>query len=506
MAIGAGARADDDPAAPGVARISVLSGGVDVQRGDSGDTVAAGINAPLMVGDYLFTEDGAHAEVQFDYATMLRLGASTQIRFTQLDPASHALQLAQGTVELRVLRSTRANPEIDTPSVAIRPSASGRYRITVGDDGNTAITVRAGRAAIVMPQATQYLVPGNTMVVQGSAAEPDFQYVTTVAYDGFDRWNDDRDRQLADASSYRYVNDGIVGADDLGQYGQWVDAPGYGQVWAPTGTPTGWAPYTDGRWVWEGYYGWTWVSYEPWGWAPYHYGRWFFANGVGWVWAPGPVYVRPVWQPALVAFFTIGGGGFSAGFGNIGWVPLAPFEPFHPWWGPRFVNRTVIVNNITNVTNIYKNAQVPGAVSAVARRGFGTGEARRVSVQPGALRTAQVVTAAVPVVPTRRSLGYSNRTTPNALHPTAATEHRFRAFPAPKTPPTSFVEQRRKVESITHAAPERFGPRPVRTARPLGGLHSPPPATDVHERTAAKPGERSTKRPVKRRGSTPSPR
>ena len=99
----------------------------------------------------------------------------------------------------------------------------------------------------------------------------------------------------------------------------------------------GWAPYRAGRWVWEDFYGWTWVSYDPWGWAPYHYGRWY-CGSLGWAWYPGPRFGHYYWSPALVGFFGFGGyGGFHAGFGfgfgNVGWVPLAPFEAFHPWWG-----------------------------------------------------------------------------------------------------------------------------------------------------------------------------
>ena len=49
-------------------------------------------------------------------------------------------------------------------------------------------------------------------------------------------------------------------------------------MWVPN-EPDGWAPYRDGNWTYEPYYGWTWVGYEPWGWAPYHYGRWFSYGG-----------------------------------------------------------------------------------------------------------------------------------------------------------------------------------------------------------------------------------
>ena len=51
---------------------------------------------------------------------------------------------------------------------------------------------------------------------------------------------------------------------------------------------------------------------------------------------------RHYWSPALVGFFGFGGGvgvGVGFGFGGIGWVPLAPFEVFHPWWGPWLLRR-----------------------------------------------------------------------------------------------------------------------------------------------------------------------
>ena len=108
----------------------------------------------------------------------------------------------------------------------------------------------------------------------------------------------------------------------------------------PYGTPPGWAPYSTGSWVWDPYYGWTWVDDAVWGWAPFHYGRWVYLDGI-WAWAPGPVIVRPLFAPALVAFFSLGRG-VSVGIGivepAVGWVALGWGEPLHPWWGgPGFV-------------------------------------------------------------------------------------------------------------------------------------------------------------------------
>ena len=84
--------------------------------------------------------------------------------------------------------------------------------------------------------------------------------------------------------------------DDLAPYGDWIHSPDYGWVWRPRAVPSGWRPYTDGRWVWTDD-GWTWLSDWDWGWAPFHYGRWYYDDGYDWVWVPGLT-----WAPAWVAW------------------------------------------------------------------------------------------------------------------------------------------------------------------------------------------------------------
>jgi hypothetical protein len=460
------ALADDDAAPPGVARISLLNGDVDVQRADSGDPLAAAINAPVLVGDYVTTGDDSRSEVQFDSSTVVRLASDTQVRFTRMDPDGDSLQVAAGTVEVAVLHPGDAHAEIDTPSVALRPRDAGDYRVTVTDEGSTQITVRRGRADAMLPAGPQSLTTAGTMVLQGSPSNPQVQFVAALGYDAFDRWNADRDQQIEAATSGRYAGEGIVGASDLDPYGRWVDQSGYGNVWVPT-VAQGWAPYRDGRWVWEPYYGWTWVSQEPWGWAPYHYGRWFFAAGTGWCWYPGPVAVRPVWQPALVAFVGFGGGfGFSLGFGNVGWVPLAPFEPYHPWWGPRYANRTTVVHNYTNITNItnvtnvttyhYRNLLVRNAVTGVPAQDFAAGRFdRRLPVEPARLNDAKLVNGPLPVVPGAQNLRLSERKPSQTAH-SEAIQRNFRTFAAPLHQAAPFEQQRASMQTVTRRLyPER---------------------------------------------------
>ena len=112
--------------------------------------------------------------------------------------------------------------------------------------------------------------------------------------------------------------------NSLSPYGSWVPISGYGYGWYPSQAGPGWQPYTDGQWVWSDQ-GWTWVSYEPWGWATYHYGRWIYDSYYGWTWIPGTT-----WAPAYVSWYQ------SPGY--VGWSPLPPDNNFFLEIGISFVD------------------------------------------------------------------------------------------------------------------------------------------------------------------------
>ena len=486
--------AADEPGDPGVARMSVIAGEVDVKRADSGDTFAAALNAPVSPGDYLSTPDASRAEIEFDYGAALRVAPDTQLRFTRLDPQNHQLQLAEGTVDVRVFRGLASHPEVDTPSATIRPTTRGSYRVTVTDDGNTLVTVRAGEASVTTPVAEQTIGPGSSLLVSGEGDGTQMQIVAVIAYDDFDAFNSDRDAYIARAQDSTYVDEGIVGAEDLDGYGHWIDAADYGQVWVPYQQAAGWAPYHDGRFVWEPYYGWTWVAAEPWGWAPYHYGNWFYASGTGWCWYPGAYAAASPfrYRPALVAFFSFGGGGGGVGgsfaFGDVGWVPIAPFEPFHPWWGfggrgwgyggsTTIVNATYITN--VNITTVYRNAGVPGGAVAVSNANFQHGVfAHPTPITPSQLHDVQPVAGIVPVVPTRHNLAFDGSTAaPLGASPIGA---KFSHFAPPPGAPASFATQRAAVSSTAQTAYPDHAPLFVAKPATPGLPVKPAPVTPAY--------------------------
>lgn len=98
--------------------------------------------------------------------------------------------------------------------------------------------------------------------------------------------------------------------DNLSPYGDWINDPDYGYVWAPNVSP-GFTPYsTNGYWL-STDDGWTWVSNYSWGWAPFHYGRWYYDSYYGWLWVPGNE-----WAPAWVVW--------RSAPEYYGWAPLGP--------------------------------------------------------------------------------------------------------------------------------------------------------------------------------------
>jgi len=415
----------------GVARLSIVQGDVSVRRGDNGQLEAAVTNAPMTANDHVQTSPGSRAEVELDYGNLMRLGPNTDVGLADLQYRRYRVQLGAGTIIYRVLRDAGSQSEIDTPSIAVRPLAQGEYRISVLDDGTTQITVRSGQAEIDGPRGSEQLSTGRTTLVRGDPTDPEFQTAYEIPRDQLDDWSANRDRELMASQSYQHVSPDIPGADDLDRYGNWVPSS-YGQVWAPNSPGADWSPYSDGQWTWGNYYGWTWVDSAPWGWAPYHYGRWFWNTGYGWCWWPGAVRARYAWSPAVVGFFGWGGG-FGVSFGGIGWVPLAPFEVFHPWWGHgyygagRYGFRPYNFNmRYADMGRMYRNANFRGGALSASFNGFGgPGQHFRPATR-AQLTNATFFRGQVPVSPTSSAFRFSNRQAiPNTRLAAATSQHFF---------------------------------------------------------------------------------
>ena len=327
------------------------------------------------------------------------------------------------------------------------------------------------------------------MIAVRGTDDPEYKVSSAPDRDDWDTWNSDRDHVVSDSESVGHTNRYYTGVNDLDGYGHWVYVPGYGNVWQPYQT-VAWAPYQTGRWVWQPYYGWTWVSYEPWGWAPYHYGRWFYYQNA-WCWWPGPLYVgyRPLWSPAFV-FFVGFGHHVGFGFGSIGWFPVGPHDPFYPWYGRGF-NRVNVVN-ITVINNFHgrggfvaplavrgrqpffsnarlalTNPRVRGSITSVSAENFGRGgnQGWRHGVEEHELRESRVMTANLPVVPSRESLHAGSGNGAPAGIQTRNSDRFFTRHAPPAARQESFHDQAARVQRVV--GPEAAGASHVLAARQM---------------------------------------
>jgi len=376
------ARADDDLPAR-VGRIADVGGLLYLAPEDRANEWAEiGINYPVTSGDNLWVSADGRAEIDFG-GGQFRLAGDTNVHVSRLDDHELSLFIAQGRAIIRVRALDPGDSvSVDTPNTQVALQRPGLYRIDVsGGRLETTLVVREGEATAAVGNGLQQVLPGQTATLFGDRdVQADVRNGTGL--DGFDTWSADRDRRYRQSRTASYVSPQMVGASDLEAYGSWTTAADYGAVWFPQAVAPDWAPYRYGRWTTLSGYGLTWVDDAPWGYAPFHYGRWVSIGG-RWGWCPGRYVARPVWAPALVAWY--GGGGYAVGgVGPVyGWVPLGWRDPYIPGWR-NCSNRCWSGYNRPYAVNVaerprqppatYANYRVPGAITAVPGAAFAAGK------------------------------------------------------------------------------------------------------------------------------------
>src|SRR6266404_4170868 len=496
---------DQDPPSR-VARMNYTQGSVSFQPGGEGDWVTAVPNRPLTTGDNLWSDQGSRAEMHVG-STAIRLAPETSLTLLDLNERTTQLRLSEGTVILRLRHlDDGALVEVDTPNLAFNLQRTGEYQIDVDSNGDmTNVSVFSGRGEVTGGGYSYTVVAGQSARFSGSD-QLNYDIAQMPRPDGLDNWAFQRDHREDRAESANYVSPEMTGYEDLDDYGRWQYVGGYGTVWVPAGVASDWAPYRNGHWAYIDPWGWTWVEDEPWGFAPFHYGRWAYA-GNRWCWVPGPVAVRPVYAPALVAF--VGGVGTLLGGGpGVAWFPLAPGEVYMPYYrGSRgYVERLNVTNtvvNVTKVTNVYNvynsnqrnvtnityvNQRVNNGVTVVSRDTFIN--ARPVARNLGHVDTRQIAEApverGVSVQPVRASVLGAG--TPARFRPPQAIINRQVVATQRPAPPKQPFEQRQTINLRTERPsnqPRQLGTPVLRnpsTDRPLARPQQPvsPPEVAAH--------------------------
>ena len=441
----------DPPARVG--RVSFVSGEVFFRADQNSEWTEATLNYPVTEHNQFATNADGRLELSIGSAAV-RLDEESEITMSRLDDEVIRVDLERGLAGVTVRGQESRYPiEVVTADATIALNDPGTYRIEAGrETNNTVITVLRGNAGITTSEATLSVKEGREAVVTGAP----FSYMVRAAGPHpFDEWTMARDQRYDRAPSTRYVSPEMTGYEELDENGNWQQTEEYGAVWVPRVTVVGWAPYRHGHWAWVAPWGWTWVDAAPWGFAPYHYGRWVNYRGA-WGWAPGPVHVRPVYAPALVAWVGQPGWSFSFSAGSapaVGWFPLGWGEVYRPSY-PCSVNyvRNVNITNtrISNIHNVnwsapdpnngnYSLRRFPHAVTVVPQQAFAGGRpVMRVAAPlrdatPGAGLPA-AVNAAPTVAPIRAAVANN---APQATAPalrSANPSQRMRMLQNPATP------------------------------------------------------------------------
>ena len=354
----------------------------------------AAANTPFSVGDRIYTNDNAQASLAFSGRNFARLQPNTSLDVLSLDRQRTQLALRDGSAMFDVgyLEPNQVF-EVATPYGAVDFNQPGLYDVGIQDNGQVLVSVLSGLAQVVGLGGSGQISKGEMLTLLGQTAaeialsringndagylvDDYYRYQYPQYYDG--RYSD-YNTYLNDPNyfdpyrrnvSYQYASPYIPGLGDLDYYGNWQNVNGYGYAWTPR-VSNGWSPYQQGHWVNDYPYGPTWMSSEPWGYAPYHYGRWAFV-GDRWYWVPDGVNTTPMYSPALV--------GFIPSQNEIGWVPLAPGDPYayryyDQDWNPYYLSRQDMVQR--HLVNL----GVPGAVAMLPIdsfvNGFEDGRIRR---------------------------------------------------------------------------------------------------------------------------------
>src|SRR5512146_1862900 len=267
---------DDAPSR--AVRLTYISGQVSIQPGGVEQWVAATVNRPLTSNDRVWTDKESRAELSLGTAA-LRMDSETSVTLNNVGDNSVQVEIYQGVLNLRVAHLYNGEIyEVDTPNLTFTVLKSGSYRFDVDSNADTTlVTVWKGEGeangdgpGVRIRGRQEMQFSHDKSLVHTALADPQT--------DGFDDWCRVRDNRMDRARSLQYVARGVIGYEDLDDYGNWVYVAPYGYIWRPV-VVGGWAPYRYGHWIWVAPWGWTWVDDAPWGFAPFHYGRWVYTSG-----------------------------------------------------------------------------------------------------------------------------------------------------------------------------------------------------------------------------------
>jgi len=334
-----------------IIRLSLVQGDVRFARETHGDPLTdstatwenAALNLPIRQG-YVLATDNGRAEVEFENGAMAFLKENTVLEFYDLSLHDSArttrLILRQGSASFYVNPAGGDYFSVTGGDFTVEAEHRSVFRLDNFDDGSIVETVQ-GQVSVLHNKNSTRLNKGQSLSVK-AGDDSSLTVSGLPAEDDFDHWVSGQieSTSTATAASQQYTGSSyyVPGFASLYTYGAFSSCGSYGFAWRPFGVGFGWSPFTNGQWVFDPMFGWTWMSFQPWGWAPYHYGGWLFdASCGGWFYSPPYLYgypnygvspgrrfprgvhpPHPIYHPVTAVFVRNGG--------KSGIVPMHPLD------------------------------------------------------------------------------------------------------------------------------------------------------------------------------------
>jgi len=362
-------------------------------------------DTPFGINDTLYSNKETRAEIIMPNNTWMRIDSDTQIQLitikddvTEIDVLSGVVRFYNKGSDAVIQAATPLGYVMGPPGTGFDLIVDHDYVEVIASKGTVYFDHNTAGKQFEAIAGSSSIIANRRQVTAGDA----------VADPYWDEWNMDRDalwakRIRTGRESVRYLPPGLYHHSYvLERHGRWQRVyydGAYYYFWRPVHLTVGWAPFTVGRWTaWYGEH--TWIPYEPFGYVTHHYGSWVLVNGF-WYWAPPTARIRAhpgpplldigfAWYPGRVAWIHSGV--------HIGWVPLAPYEPYycHRRWG----RRTIVVRdvNITNVYNVTRYRYLKHAILIHRKNLYKVNNYRNVRIRNIKNRTIVKKYRVVPVV------------------------------------------------------------------------------------------------------------
>lgn len=272
-----------------IVRLSTVDGTVQIDRATGQGFEKAFLNMPITQGVKLRTAADGRAEVEFEDGSTARLTPNTTVQFTDLGMRDsgakiNTVDVADGMAYFEVFGEKNDEFLVTFGRQKISLDHAAHFRIDV-QNGNGEVAVFNGKVQVNGPAGGVEI--GKKQTATFDLDTNKYELAKNIVPDAYDRWDKDQseyNQRRTIASSYHSPY--AYGWSDLGYYGSFINAAGFGSCWRPYFASAAWDPFMDGAWVYYPSFGYTWVSSYPWGWMPYHYGSWMYAGGSGWCWSP----------------------------------------------------------------------------------------------------------------------------------------------------------------------------------------------------------------------------